>query len=65
MALGGALSVTLSTIVIPSSLRGTCMAVLFATGLIFGLGLSPMMVSLLSREMADQAALGRASAAVL
>ena len=43
--------VPVTTVVIPNELRGLCMAVLFATGVLFDVGLAPVLVSMLSNAM--------------
>ena len=63
MVVGSAISVaitTLCTVVIPNELRGLCMTLLFATGLLFGLGLAPLTVSLLSGEIGGPSKIGTA-----
>jgi MFS family permease len=54
----------ISTVVIPNELRGLFMSVLFATGAIFGLGLAPLTVSLLSGALGGPAMIGKALAVV-
>jgi MFS family permease len=63
MTMGGAITVTwaaLFTIVVPNELRGLCMMVSTAAGLLFGLGLAPVSVSLLSSALGGPAEIGRA-----
>jgi predicted MFS family arabinose efflux permease len=51
LTIGAAISVTVTTlftIVIPNELRGLCMALVGAISVLFGLGLAPLSVSLLS-----------------
>jgi MFS family permease len=55
---------TLCTVVIPNELRGLCMALLFAASLLFGLGLAPLTVSLISGALGGPAAIGHALACV-
>ncbi len=55
---------TLSTVVIPAHLRGLCLAILFAAGAIFGVGLAPMVVSVLSKVLGGPTMIGTALAAV-
>lgn len=52
-------------VVVPSELRGLCVSLLLATGAIFGLGLAPLLVSLLSGPMGGERAIGNALAVVL
>ena len=52
----------LFTIVIPNEVRGLCMAILFAACLLFGLGMAPVSVSLLSGFMGGPAMIGKALA---
>jgi dipeptidyl-peptidase-4 len=58
----GVTATTLATVVIPNDLRGLFLAVLFAFGTIFGIGLAPVTVSLLSSVMGGPALIGRALA---
>jgi MFS family permease len=63
MTVGAVISVaatTLSTVVIPNELRGVCVAILFAVGTIFGMGLAPLLVSMLSAALGGPAMLGQA-----
>lgn len=63
LLIGSAISVmvtALSVVVIPNELRGLCMSVEFAAGALFGLGLAPMTVSLLSGAIGGPAAIGKA-----
>src|SRR5262249_39651885 len=63
LLIGSAISVrvaALSVVVIPNELRGLCMSVEFAAGALFGLGLAPMPVSLLSGARGGPAAIGKA-----
>ena len=55
---------TLATVIVPNELRGTCMATLFAGGLLFGVGLAPMAVSLLSGALGGPSAVGTALSSV-
>lgn len=67
MTLGFASSVaaiSLSTVVIPNELRGLCLALSTAVGVIFGVGLAPMAVSLLASALGGAAAIGQALALV-
>lgn len=54
----------LFTVVIPNELRGLCMAIFSAGGVLLGVGLSPVTVSLLSSEMGGSSMIGRALALV-
>jgi predicted MFS family arabinose efflux permease len=56
----GVTEMTLATVVIPAELRGLCLSVLVAAGLIFGIGLAPVAVSLLSGAMGGPQAIGYA-----
>jgi hypothetical protein len=51
---------TLFTIVVPNRLRGLCISILFGSATLFGLGLAPPAVSLLSGAMGGSAMIGRA-----
>lgn len=51
---------TLTTIVMPSEVRGLCMSVLVCAGVLFGVGLSPVTVSLLSTALGGPAMVGKA-----
>lgn len=54
LALGSAISVVviaLSIVVIPNELRGTCITLEYGAGAVFGLGVAPMMVSVISGEL--------------
>lgn len=53
---------TLFTVVIPNELRGLCMAMMFAANTLFGVGLAPMTVSLLSGATGGPATIGKALA---
>jgi MFS family permease len=67
MVVGSAISVTITTlctVVIPNELRGLCMTLLFATGLLFGLGLAPLSVSLLAGTIGGTSKIGEALALV-
>jgi MFS family permease len=67
LGLGTAMSVittALSIVVIPNELRGLCVSLKFALGLLIGLGLAPLTVSLLSGAMGGPEALGKALAYV-
>jgi MFS family permease len=55
---------TLFTIVIPNELRGLCMAVFSAGGVLFGVGLSPVIVSMLSNKIGGPSMIGKALALV-
>lgn len=56
--------VTLSAITIPNEVRGFFFSVLFATGILFGLGLAPIAVSLVSQALGGPAMIGKALASV-
>ncbi len=63
ITVGSATSVivtTQMTIVVLNELRGLCMAILTATGVLFGIGFAPLAVSLLSEELGGVAMIGRA-----
>jgi MFS family permease len=67
MTIGSAMLVTgiaLFTIVIPNELRGLCMAALTGAGVLLGLGLAPVAVSLLSGALGGPAKIGNALALV-
>lgn len=67
LALGSATSVivlALSIIVIPNELRGTCMALEYGAGAVFGLGVAPVTVSFLAEQLAGPLAIGAALALV-
>lgn len=67
VAIGTALSVmttAVSIVVIPNELRGLCVSIKFAFGVVFGLGVAPLTVSQLSGAMGGQAMIGRALALV-
>jgi MFS family permease len=55
----GVSATTVATIVLPNELRGLCLSVMFAAGAIFGLGLAPITVSVLSGELGGPAMIGR------
>lgn len=55
----GTMEMTVSTIIIPNELRGLCLSVIIAAGLVFG-GLSPLAVSVLSAITGDDAEIGSA-----
>ena len=54
--------VTLFTIIIPNELRGLCMATLAGAQVVFGVGLAPVMVSVLSGAIGGPAMIGKALA---
>jgi MFS family permease len=60
----GVMVTTVFTVAIPNELRGLCISALWGTGAIFGLGLAPGMVSLLSTTIGGPAMLGRSLAIV-
>lgn len=60
----GVIATTLITVVIPNELRGLCISVAAAACVIFGTGLAPLGVSLLSTAMGGAAAIGKALTAV-
>jgi MFS family permease len=67
LLIGNASSVmvtALCIVVIPNELRGLCMALQFAAGTVFGLGLAPVIISLLSAVIGGPAAIGDALATV-
>lgn len=51
---------TLITVIVPNELRGTCVAVLAANVMIFGIGSGPVLVSYLSSAIGGPALIGRA-----
>jgi MFS family permease len=55
----GVMEMTLTTVVIPNELRGLCLSVLVAAGLVIGVGLAPVAVSLLSGVLGGSAMIGR------
>jgi MFS family permease len=61
---GCVMGTTLFTIVIPNELRGLCMAILTAACVLFGNGMAPLIVSLLSGAMGGPAMIGKALTAV-
>jgi hypothetical protein len=54
----------LTIVVIPNELRGFCMSVFMAVGVLFGVGLAPVTVSLLSSALGGAAMIGDALALV-
>src|SRR6185312_349592 len=65
VTLGNAISVvqaTLFTVVIPNELRGLCVGLSTTLGIPFSMGLSPLIVSVLSGALGGSAALGKALA---
>jgi predicted MFS family arabinose efflux permease len=63
LLIGSAINVlvtAISIVVIPNELRGLCMALEFAAGALFGLGLAPLIVSTLAEAIGGEAGLGRA-----
>jgi MFS family permease len=44
----GVIEMTLTTVVIPNELRGLCLSVMVTVSLVFGIGLAPLVVSMLS-----------------
>lgn len=65
MIVGTALSVmttAVSIVVIPNELLGLCVSLKFAGAVVFGLGLAPLIVSLLAGMMGGPAMIGRALA---
>lgn len=56
----GVAEMTLATIVIPNELRGVSLSVLIAAGLIFGVGLAPLTVSVLSSAVGGAESIGNA-----
>ena len=67
MTIGSALSVlvtVLTTVVIPNEIRGFSMAAMMAGSLLFGLGVAPLCVSLLSDFMGGPTMIGRALTSV-
>lgn len=60
----GITEMTLTTIVIPNELRGLCLSILIAAGLVFGVGLAPLAVSLLSGVLGGPAMIGKALAII-
>jgi MFS family permease len=60
----GVTEMTLTTVVIPNELRGLSLSVLVATGLVFGVGLAPLTVSLLSGVIGGPAMIGTALALI-
>jgi MFS family permease len=58
----GIAEMTLTTIVIPNHLRGLSLSVLIAVGLIFGVGLAPVAISLLSGAVGGPSMIGKALA---
>ena len=63
LLIGGAINAlvtAISIVVIPNELRGLCMAIEFAAGALFGLGVAPLIVSLLSDGIGGPTALGQA-----
>jgi len=51
---------TLFTVVIPNEIRGLCITAMIAASVLFGIGLAPLMVSLLSSLLDGPAPLGKA-----
>jgi len=67
LLLGAACNVavtTLLTVVIPNELRGLCMSVVWTTGALFGLGIAPMSISLLSGLLGGASHIGVSLAVV-
>lgn len=67
LMIGNALSVMVTALCIvamPNELRGLCMALQFAAGAVFGLGLAPVIVSLLSGAIGGPQSIGGALAVV-
>jgi MFS family permease len=60
----GVILTTLTTIVIPNELRGLCFGVFATSNVIFGVGLSPLLVSAVSDAWGGAPMLGRALATV-
>lgn len=58
------MSIAVCTVVIPSHLRGLCFGIYSASASVFGVGLAPLMVSMLSEEMGGTAMLGDALSVV-
>ena len=58
------MGIALFTIVVPNELRGLCMALLSAAQVLFGVGLSPLIVSSLATTLGGPATIGTALAAV-
>lgn len=56
----GTMAIALSTIVIPGELRGLYLSVSTAVGALFGIGLAPMLVSLLSDVLGSPSMIGEA-----
>ena len=56
------MATTLFAVVIPNELRGLCMAILFAAGTLSGLGMAPVVVSLLAGALGGTAMLAKALA---
>lgn len=54
----GVVEMTLTSIVIPAELRGLCLSLLIATGMIFGAGLAPIAVSMLSQLLGGSEKIG-------
>lgn len=64
MGIVGTAEMTLTTIVIPAHLWGLCLSVLIATGLIFGVGLAPLTVSMLAGLIGGPEMIGTALSSV-
>jgi hypothetical protein len=47
----GVMEMTLTTVVIPNELRGLCLSVMVTVSLVFGIGLAPLVVSMLSSAL--------------
>lgn len=56
--------VPVTTVLIPNELRGLCMSLLFGCGVLFGVGLAPVTVSLLSGAIGGPAMIGTALGSV-
>ena len=67
LLLGAACNVavtTLLTVVIPNELRGLCMSIVWTTGALFGLGIAPLSISLLSGQLGGASHIGVSLAVV-
>jgi MFS family permease len=63
LILGGAFNVavqTLTTIIMPNDLRGSCLSLMLAVSLVFAFGLAPVLVGQLSDAMGNLSMIGRA-----
>lgn len=60
VAVTGVTEMTLTTVIVPNELRGLCLSVLVATGLIVGVGAAPLTVSLLSGFIGGPVTIGKA-----